>query len=145
MSNTVLSVTPKFSTQLREHATKDSTEFNRLKQSLPTLAPTVDGALIRTLEQLSRVDPAACLNKIRSVAESLCQKITMRKQLDFYGHIQAIQAGKLMSQKAVGYLHTVRVLGNLASHPSGEHLSDGDVRVASFALACVIDEFAKKR
>jgi len=145
MSNIELSVTPKFSTQLREQAAKDSTEFTRLKQSLSTLAPVVDGALIRTLEQLSRVDPGACLNKIRSAAESLCQKITRRKQLDFYGQIQAIQAGRLMSQKAVGYLHTLRVLGNLASHPSGEHLSDGDVRVASFALACVVEEFAKRR
>jgi hypothetical protein len=49
-----------------------------------------------------------------------------------------------MSQKAVGYLHILRVLGNLASHPSGEQLGDVDVRVASFALACVIDEFVRK-
>lgn len=110
----------------------------------PEFGPMLDSTLIRTLERLSQAGPPARLNKIRSAVEHLCRKVTGKARLGLYEQIQLIQNNRLMSQKAVGYLHTLRILGNLASHPSGEQLSNGDVRVASFALACVIDEFACK-
>jgi len=59
---------------------------------------------------------------------------------DFFHAIGLVREHSLLSARAVGYLHTIRTLGNLAAHPSGEELSDRDVRIAAFALASVIEE-----
>jgi hypothetical protein len=96
------------------------------------------------LEELAVIDPAACLNRIRSVAERLSQRCTKRPSLNFASQIKELQDRNLLSKKAVGYLHTIRVLGNLASHPSGETITLDDVRIAAFALSCVVEEVLEK-
>lgn len=105
---------------------------------------------IRQIIELARVDVLACLNRMRSVTEKLIYRIIDKfrvalPQRTFASAIYEIQARKILSNRTVGYLHTVRVIGNLASHPSGENLTDADVRITAYALAAVIEELVEKK
>ena len=98
---------------------------------------------------LSVVDLDACLNKIRKTAETLAfstlQQIkAVKKRLTFSDCIHELRASGRLSERAVGYLHTIRVVGNLASHPSEVPMSDRDVRVAAYALASIIEELLER-
>lgn len=100
---------------------------------------------LRNFAQLARLDVEACLNKLRKAAEKLAfrglNNVSPAPVVrDFNGAIKAIQDHHLLSSKAVGYLHTIRVIGNLASHPSGETLTTDDVRMVAYALASVVEE-----
>ncbi len=107
-------------------------------------------AEVNVLPALVHVDPSACLNKIRVLAEKLVKLIIAKQELrprqsTFAGCIETLQHAQLLSQRSVGYLNTVRVIGNLASHPSGEDLAVVDVRIAAFALASAAEESLNKR
>ena len=58
--------------------------------------------------------------------------------------ISEIKKKALLSDRAIGYLHTIRVIGNLASHPSGNKMTQSDVLIASYALASVVEEVMNK-
>jgi hypothetical protein len=139
-----LTITPSYTTQMRVQSRKDSPGLERLKRVVASGTQWLDIETLRNLEELAVIDPAACLNKIRSVAERLAQRCTKRPSLNFASQIKELQDRNLLSKKAVGYLHTIRVLGNLASHPSGEIITLDDVRIAAFALSCVIEEVLDK-
>jgi hypothetical protein len=104
---------------------------------------------VKTLPELVKVDTKACLNRMRTVAEKLAYLVLDKKgiklsQRAFANAIRAAQTRKILSARSIGYLHTVRVIGNLASHPSGEPLTDADVRIASYSLACIMEEITGK-
>lgn len=124
----------------------DDADYSRLTT---IVARTPQLAELRNFAQLARVDVEACLNKLRKAAEKLALRALTTVSpapvvRDFNGAIRALQDYSVLSSKAVGYLHTIRVIGNLASHPSGETLTTDDVRVAAFALASVVEEMLDK-
>ena len=142
-----LTVMPKYSTQVREQSRRDTPSLERLKQvlSVPDTKKWLANQNVDNLEELAAIDTSACLNKIRSVTEQIVQRCTKVSNLRFVDQIKKVQEKNLLSQKSIGYLHTVRVLGNLASHPSGESITVDDVRVAAFALSCVLEEILTKK
>lgn len=120
----------------------DDTYYSRLTAIVARTPLLTD---LRHFAQLALLDAEACLNKLRKVAEKLAFRALSTLSpapvvRDFSGAIRAIQEHRLLSSKAIGYLHTIRVIGNLASHPSGETLTVDDVRLAAFALATVVEE-----
>lgn len=104
---------------------------------------------LNNIEQLSQVDTAACLNKMRTTAEKLSifilnhLKINNYK-LTFNDRISLIQKSQVLSSRTIGYFHTVRVIGNLASHPNDFEMSEKDVKIMSYALSSIIDELISK-
>lgn len=132
-----IEIRPRYAQQLRSHHLRDDVGLHRLRsvlEKVPTLSE------LERLYELAAVDVAACLNKLRTVAERLTRRLLGRQDLRFAEAISELQAKGLLSKKAIGYLHTIRVLGNAASHPSDEPLTMDDVRIAAFALACVVEE-----
>jgi hypothetical protein len=117
-------------------------EYSRLSkliQRTPHLAE------LHNFPQLVRVDIAACLNKLRKVGEKLAFRAlgtlgAAPQAPNFNRAIEALKANRVLSDKAIACLHTIRVIGNLASHPSAETLTSDDVRLGSFALVSVIEE-----
>lgn len=104
---------------------------------------------VKNLPQLVEIDISSCLNRIRKVSEKICDLLLENRNLKVSGQtfvtmIKSIQENNILSSKSIGYLHTVRTIGNIASHPSDEDFSDIDVRVASYALSCVIEEIVDK-
>ena len=102
------------------------------------------------LPELVQIDVRSCLNRIRSAAEKLVYLVLEKKAIKLHEKkfvlaIAALQNNKILSPKSIGYLHTIRVIGNLASHPTNESLTDADVRVVSYALSCVVEEMINKR
>ncbi|WP_035587309.1 DUF4145 domain-containing protein [Hippea jasoniae] len=105
---------------------------------------------VKTLPDLAQIDIRSCLNKTRSIAEKIVYLILEKKGIKlnekkFISAISALQNNKILSSKSIGYLHTIRIIGNLASHPTNETLSDTDVRVVSYALSCVTEELINKK
>jgi hypothetical protein len=103
---------------------------------------------IKSLPSLARTDRASCLNKMRIIAEKLTAKALTKRGLalprDFDASIRLLQQHRVTSSKTVGYLHTIRVVGNSGSHPSPIVLSNTDVKIASYALASVAEEMISR-
>jgi hypothetical protein len=118
------------------------TALQSIFQSLP------DFPEIKNLPSLARTDRASCLNKMRIIAEKLTAKVLTKRGLalprDFDASIRALQQHRVTSSRTVGYLHTIRVVGNSGSHPSPIVLSDADVKIASYALASVAEEMISR-
>lgn len=132
-----IEIRPRSAQQLRSHHLPDDVGLHRLRsvlEKVPTLSE------LERLHELAAVDVAACLNTLRTVAERLTRQLLGRQDLRFAEAISEVGVRGLLSRKAIGYLHTIRVLGNAASHPSDEPLTVDDVRIAAFALACVVEE-----
>ncbi len=104
---------------------------------------------IKSLPALARTDRASCLNKMRIIAEKLTAKVLQKRGLalprDFDASIRLLQQHRVTSSRTVGYLHTIRVVGNSGSHPSPIVLSDADVKIASYALASVAEEMISRK
>lgn len=131
----------------RDFTKKDDPSFSGL-MSVTTKESILQD--IRLIIDLARVDAQACLNRMRSLAERLSYQILEKYKISlpqktFAIAIQEIQKRKVLSNRVVGYLHTVRVIGNLASHSSGEKLTDVDVRITAYALAAVIEELLERK
>lgn len=145
--NYSLDVLASLKTLLWPQHVADDEEFSRLSRMI---VKTTELAELKNFSQLARIDTEACLNKIRKVAERL-SIFTLKKasvaatKLNFYMVIGEIQKRKLMSAKAVSYFHTIRSIGNLASHPSGENLTVEDIRVVAYALAAIVEEMLDRR
>jgi len=104
---------------------------------------------VESLPELARIDPRACLNRLRVVTEKIvlkaldAQHIASRDRSLAAG-IAALRQARIISDRAVSYLHTIRVIGNIASHASPERLTADDVRIVSYALASVVEEFMER-
>lgn len=146
LDNWSLEIAPSYGDALRSHTKQDDTTLSQL---LAVFKGTDLFDEVKTLPKLVRVDARACLNRLRTVAEKLAYLVLAKKgivlsQRHFASAVQVIQTNKILSTRSVGYLHTIRVIGNLASHPSGEPLADTDVRIVSYSLACVMEEIIDK-
>jgi hypothetical protein len=105
---------------------------------------------VESLPELARVDARACLNRLRVLTEKIVLKAldaqrTSCRERSLAASIAALRDSRLASDRAVSYLHTIRVIGNIASHASAEPLTDADVRIVSYALACVVEEFMDRK
>ena len=139
-----LSIIPSNPAQLRRQSYKDSSDLEHLNRVVSFGTELLDHKTLNVLEELAAIEPAVCLQKIRLVAERIAQKISKNLSLKFIDQIRLINEYNLLSQKSVGYLHTIRVLGNLASHPSEETITGDDVRIVAFALSSVLEEALDK-
>lgn len=104
---------------------------------------------VESLPELARVDARACLNRLRVLTEEIVLKtLDVRRihcrERSLAAGIVALRSSCVASDRAVSYLHTIRVIGNIASHASAEPLTDADVRIVSYALACVVEEFMNR-
>lgn len=111
------------------------------------LQPVVD---LETILTLLDVDPSSVIQKSRQVGEHTCTLVAEKRLQDydsswnFATTIQKLYKHKIISPKAKGYIETVRLLGNLASHP-GESFDDADVVVVVHALTLFLDEVHNQR
>jgi hypothetical protein len=141
LSPTNVKITPSSGTGQLYRAKQDDLGLTTLQSIFKSLP---DFPEIKSLPLLARTDQASCLNKMRIIAEKLTVKVLQKRALvlpkDFDASIRALQQYKVVSSRTVGYLHTIRVVGNSASHPSPIDLSDTDVKIASYALASVAQE-----
>jgi hypothetical protein len=142
-----IEITPSYGNTLIKQNKHDDPTLSRLL-SISKQANLSDE--VEILPKLMKVDARACLNKIRTLAEKLCSMLLNKRKVKlldskFSSVIQAIQQNKILSSKSVGYLHTIRVIGNLASHPSDEKFSETDVRLVSYAFSCVIEEMLRRK
>lgn len=126
----------------------DSPELAMLKE---TASKYSELKSLTNIEELSKIDPGACLNKMRTISEKLSKTIAVNidiaidKNFTFGDSIYLIQKSGILSSKAIGYFHTIRVIGNIASHPNDVEMTERDVRIVSYALASIIEELLDKR
>lgn len=105
---------------------------------------------VEPLPELARVDAKSCLNKMRVVTEELVFQYIDNHNINcrdktLNGTITELKNRRVFSAKTIGYLHTIRVIGNLSSHRSSGPFTDVDVRIVSYALASVVEEFLAKK
>jgi len=137
-----LEIAPSLSSALRSHTRQDDVTLSRLLSVFKNTNLFKD---VSVLPELTKVDTRACLNRMRVVAEKLTYLVLDKHGIKLSHHnfanaIRMAQTNKILSVRSIGYLHTVRVIGNLASHPSDSPLTDTDVRIVSYALSCVMEE-----
>ncbi len=142
-----ITILPSYSNSLRDQSKQDDKNLSHL---VSTLRKTQLYDEVKILPKLVQIDIKSCLNRVRSAAEKLAYLALEKNGIKHYekklaSAIHELQKNKILSQKSIGYLHTIRVIGNLASHPTNEHLNDVDVRVASYALSCVVEEMIIKK
>jgi hypothetical protein len=130
-----------------QHAPEDSDDFARILEAARHAGSLLD---LNNIRELARIDVPAALYKLRKAGERLAAQILHKanpsvRTATFNDCITAIQASGHMSARSVGYLHTIRVIGNLASHSNDGPLSDVDLRVAAYALAAVVEEAYARR
>lgn len=140
-------ISPSYSDSLRRQSKQDDQSLSKLISAFKK-ARLYDE--VKVLPKLVQIDVRSCLNRIRSAAEKLVYLVLEKKAIKlrekkFVSAIAALQNNRILSPKSIGYLHTIRVIGNLASHPTNESLTDADVRVVSYALSCVVEEMINKR
>lgn len=103
-----------------------------------------------TLLELMNIDPASVVQKIRQIGEYIVRLIAKRKllhydpKMDFATLNQALYKQKIISDKAKGYIETIRYIGNLASHPSGNKFDKEDTLIVSQALILFMQEAIDK-
>jgi hypothetical protein len=78
------------------------------------------------------------------IAIFLLERAELNKANNFNSNINELKKHDLLSQKAIGYFHLVRSIGNLGSHPTGEELDELDVRISSYALGTILREINEK-
>ncbi len=142
-----IEISPSYGNALRKQNKQDDQSLSRL---ISITRQTSLFEEVNILLELMKVDARACLNKIRVLAEKLCNIVINKKKIrlsesTFVSVLQSLQYNKLLSSKSIGYLHTIRIIGNLASHPSDEKFSDIDVRLVSYAFSCVIEEMIERK
>ena len=103
-----------------------------------------DVSRIIKVRDLMRIDIDSALNKLRSIAEDLAtfliESAKLKKANNLNSNIEELKKHNRLSQKAIGYFHTVRIIGNLGSHSTGEELDEIDVRISSYALGTILKE-----
>lgn len=146
MPNWSIEITPSYSSALRSHAKQDDATLSKL---LTIFKDTALFSEVRVLPDLIKVDVRACLNRMRSIAENLVYLVLDKKGFTLPPHnfataIQTAQTNRIITSRSTGYFHTVRVIGNLASHSSSEPLTDIDVKIVAYSLACIMEDLVDK-
>jgi hypothetical protein len=142
-----LSIVPAVGSSQRSSAPEDDPTLKRL------VAVFRDAQMlseVESLPELVRVDTRACLNRIRILTERIVLQVLNKcsitcRDKNLAAGIATLRDEHMVSDRAVSYLHTIRVIGNIASHAASEPLSEADVRIVSYALACVVEEFRDRR
>jgi len=146
LSSTSVKITPSSGIGQLYQAKQDDLGLTALQSIFKSLP---DFPEIKSLPSLARTDRASCLNKMRIIAEKLTAEVLQKRGLalprDFDSSIRVLQQHRVTSSRTVGYLHTIRVVGNSASHPSSIALSDTDVKIASYALASIAQEVISRK
>lgn len=142
-----LEVAPSVRGLALQNAPQDTKDFSRFLAIAKSAGSIID---LANIQQLAHVDVEAALNKMRKAGERLAVHILRKHNPKivvgtFSDCVREIQSQRLLSSRAIGYFHTLRVLGNLASHPHDSHLTDTDVRVGAYALAAVIEEVVDRK
>ncbi|BCL79631.1 hypothetical protein ccbrp13_20960 [Ktedonobacteria bacterium brp13] len=141
-----IEITPASGTQLYHQLKQDDLGLTNLL----TMFDKIQGfSEVKKLPPLMRVDPSNCLNQMRIIGEKLSFSVLSQKFKapyvgSFNSAIEALRKHNLVSLRSIGYLHTVRQIGNLGSHPYPEPLSETDVRIVSYALASIAEEIVIK-
>lgn len=122
-------------------------DFSRRLRLLISKVPDLSD--LSNLSELAQIDVEACLSKLRRTAEKLVFHVLKRNNintvnLSFNDAIRELDRLRIVSKKSIGYLHTVRVIGNLASHASDESLTNADLQLSTFAFLSVVEEIIDK-
>lgn len=142
-----LSVVPALGSRQHSSVPQDNETLSRLIEVFRNTDLLRD---VEPLPRLAEVDTNSCLNKMRIVTERLVFQYIKSHNINCPDRnlnkaITALKNSREFSDKTIGYLHTIRVIGNLASHELPEPCTDVDVRIVSFALASVVEEFLAKK
>lgn len=129
------------------YSPKDSSDFTFLK-TLSQKSPLM--ASLKNIGELAQIDPAVCLNKIRTVTEGVYKRLYQKlKNTQTFPSlsdmIREVSDERVLSQKAISYSHTIRLVGNAASHSSGVPLDLDDVRAVSYAFVSLMEELLEKK
>ena len=141
-----LSVVPALHSSQRSSVPRDDETLSRL---INVFNDANMRAEVEILPELARVDIRSCLNRIRTVTERIVFNYINNNNIDCRGKtldtaIRALKDHSSFSNRMIGYLHTIRVIGNLGSHATDDPLTDVDVRILSYALASVVEEFMEQ-
>lgn len=140
-------IVPSYGTTLRSQIKQDDKSFSSLVSIFKNKPEFFE--VVKILPELVRIDIKACINKMRILAEKLMFLVISKKNINlqvntFAFYIRVMQEKRILSSRSISYLHTIRIIGNIASHPSIEKLNDTDVRICSYALATVTEELIEK-
>jgi len=102
--------------------------------------------------KLIEVDPRSAITKARYVAEKIAKKICINagfsvENLTFEKMCKLIARENLLSKKGVGYLNTVRILGNLAAHAEEDveiEFKEEDSLIVGQAIIEILTEVLNK-
>ncbi len=142
-----INIVPSFGSSQKSHVPEDDQYFSRLISVLR------DDELVseaKKLPSIMRADIDACLNRLRVLTEKILSRVLRNSRIghqsrNLVDKIGALRTAKIISEKTVSYLNTIRVICNIASHESSEPISDIDVRIVSYALSRVAEELISKK
>ena len=97
---------------------------------------------------LIEIDPRTAIMKARYIAEKIAKKICRKagistKNIRFEQMCRLIANKNLLSKKGIGYLNTVRIIGNLATHDEqGEktEFNEEDALITGQAIIEILNE-----
>lgn len=141
-----LNVRPALGSSQRSSVPQDDDTLSRLIQVFRDANMDTE---VENLPELARIDVRACLNRIRTITEQIVFKYIENQGIDcpdltLDAAIRVLKNHSSFSNRTIGYLHTIRVIGNLGSHATNDPLDDVDVRILSYALASVVEDFRKQ-
>jgi len=101
---------------------------------------------------LIEIDPRAAVMKARYIAEKISKRICRKaniptRNLTFEQICRLIANKNLLSKKGIGYLNTVRIIGNLASHAEQEEkiqFKEEDALIVGQAIIEILNEVLNK-
>lgn len=148
-----LDVSPALESSQRSSVPQDDGTLSKLSWLREVLGRIDTGEDVSNLLELAQLDIKACLNRIRSVTEKIVFNYTRKNSIPHNANnlenaISALKKYGSFSDRTIGYLHTIRMIGNPASHATratDPPLTDEDVRIVSYALACAVEEFIEKK
>lgn len=114
------------------------------------LIPPINGT---TFEELLSIDPEALVMKIRKNSEAVIKSIFSKKGLSiepratFESLINTLKREKFLDNKMLGFINTIRILGNTAVHydmESPSTFTEEDAYVISSVFVLFIEECIKR-
>lgn len=138
-----LNVRPALGSSQRSSVPQDDETLSRLIQVFRDANMDIE---VENLPELAQIDVRACLNRIRTITEQIVFRYIKKHGIDdrdltLDTAIRVLKDQTSFSNRTIGYLHTIRVIGNLGSHATNDPLDDVDVRILSYALASVVEDF----
>jgi len=148
LHRTIITVLPGHGLSRRSSVMQDDPRLRKLVGMLRRAGISAD--VIEVLPSLMQVDSRACANRLRSVTEKILTRVFEQhdivvRESTLATMIEELRRRRMVSNRCISYLHTIRVIGNIASHASDEPVDEVDVRIISYALACVIEEFIERK